>query len=125
MPLALQVFERIRFNRSHVIHMSSISNRDAAHSTDWTPELAAKLPDSVSIPHDDWIIEYDVAEETEKHFSRIAEEVMSGKQGTIEELSLPAGGSFAVLDEIKNRKDEPKGPILETINKQEQKQAAT
>lgn len=121
MPLALQVFERIRFNRSHVLHMSSISNRDAAHATDWTAELAAKFPDTVSIPHDDWIIEHDVAEETEKHFARIAEEVKSGKPGTIEELSLPAGGSFAAVpDEVRNTKKEPKEHAAEnTIGSQE------
>ncbi|KAJ5970287.1 salicylate hydroxylase [Penicillium vulpinum] len=120
-PLALQVFERIRFNRSHVIHMSSISNRDAAHATEWTPELVAEFPDLLSIPHDDWIIEYDVAEETENHFARIAAEVKSGKQGTIEELSLPAGGSFAVvLDEIQKKKQEPKENMETIISIQQQ-----
>lgn len=37
--LGIQVFERIRFNCSHVIHQASISTRNIYHKNDWMPEL--------------------------------------------------------------------------------------
>ncbi|KAJ6186504.1 salicylate hydroxylase [Penicillium mononematosum] len=119
--LGLQVFERIRYNRSHVIHMSSILNRDVAHATTWTPELAAQFADTLSIPHDDWIVEYDCKADTDKNFDRLAEEVKSGKPGTLEELSLPAGGSFKPIPEQLKRK----GEVLDTITIAEAKAVAS
>lgn len=96
--LALQVFERIRFNRSHVIHQASISTRDIYHKYDWTPEFVKKHPESLIIPFYDWILEYNVFEEVEKHFNHLAEDVISGKQGTVQELALPAGGTYDDMD---------------------------
>ncbi|KAJ4174163.1 hypothetical protein NW754_004578 [Fusarium falciforme] len=93
-PLALQVLERIRFNRSHTIHQASISTRNIYHGQDWTPELVEKHPKSLIIPFYDWITEYNVFEEVDKHFDHLAADVKSGKKGTIEELALDAGGSY-------------------------------
>ncbi|KAK7424574.1 hypothetical protein QQZ08_008584 [Neonectria magnoliae] len=93
-PLALQVFERIRFNRSHVIHQSSISTRDVYHKHEWTPELLEEYPESLSMAGFEWITDYDVQKEAEKHFDHLAQDVRNGRKGTIEELSLPAGGTF-------------------------------
>lgn len=92
--LGLQVFERIRFNRSHTIHQASISTRDIYHKHDWTPDFVKQHPDSLIIPLYDWISEYNVFEEVEKHFDHLADDVQSGRQGTIQELSLPAGGDY-------------------------------
>ncbi|KAF0324936.1 FAD binding domain protein [Colletotrichum asianum] len=96
--LALQVFERIRFNRSHVVHQASISTRNIYHQHDCTPEYVAKHPSSLVIPLFDWITEYDVYKEVDAHFDHLAEEVRSGKQGTIEQLSLPAGGNYDEME---------------------------
>lgn len=93
-PLALQVFERIRFNRSHIIHQSSLSVRDVYHKHDWTPEFVQEYPDSLSMAGFDWITEFDCQREAEKHFDHLAADVKSGRNGTIEELALPAGGNF-------------------------------
>lgn len=97
--LALQVFERIRFNRSHVIHMSSVSNRDDYHNVEWTKEFVDAHPGSLSIPRPDWIMEHDAVANAEEHFEKLAGDVRSGKKGAIEELALPAGGSFNVIYE--------------------------
>ncbi|KAH8889176.1 salicylate hydroxylase [Thozetella sp. PMI_491] len=96
-PLALQVFERIRFNRSHVIHQASISTRNIYHKNDWSPEMVKKNPDSLVMPLFDWIFDFDCQKNAEEHYDHIAEDVRSGKQGTIQELSLPAGGDCSSM----------------------------
>ncbi|KAL3487075.1 hypothetical protein BJX62DRAFT_241379 [Aspergillus germanicus] len=95
--LGLQVFERIRFNRSHVIHQASISTRNIYHQNDWTPELVRKNPDSLIIPFFPWITEYNVFEEVDRHYGHLAEDVKSGRQGSIQELALPAGGNYDAM----------------------------
>ncbi|KAF7558087.1 hypothetical protein G7Z17_g130 [Cylindrodendrum hubeiense] len=94
-PLALRVFERIRFNRSHVTHMASITVRDGYHNVDWDGPDLHKHPEILNLPRPDWVIEYDIASESEKHFDHLAADVKSYKPGTIEELSLPAGGDYS------------------------------
>ncbi|KAF4828951.1 FAD-dependent monooxygenase roqM [Colletotrichum tropicale] len=101
--LALQVFERIRFNRSHIIHQASISTRNIYHQHDWTPEYVSKHPSSLVIPLFDWITEYDVYKEVDAHFDHLAEDVRSGKQGTIEQLALPAGGNYDEMEITANK----------------------
>lgn len=93
-PLALRVFERIRFNRSHVTHMASITVRDGYHNVDFDGEEIKKHPEILNLPRPKWVIEYDIESEAEKHFDRLAADVKSYKQGTIEELALPAGGDY-------------------------------
>ncbi|KAJ5780205.1 salicylate hydroxylase [Penicillium paradoxum] len=92
--LALQVFERIRFNRSHVIRQGSISTRDIYHKNDWTPEYVREHPTSLVIPFFSWIVGHDSIKTAEDNFDRLAAEVKSGKQGSIQELALPAGGNY-------------------------------
>ena len=65
--LGLQVFERIRFNRSHTIHQASISTRDIYHKNDWTPEMVKRNPNSLVLPFYDWVTEYNVFEEVENN----------------------------------------------------------
>lgn len=97
-PLALQVFERIRFNRSHVIHQASISTRNIYHKNNWTPEMVEKHPDSLVMPLLDWVMDFDCQKNAEDNYERLAAEVKSGKTGTIEELSLPAGGNYDCMN---------------------------
>lgn len=96
--LALQVFERIRFNRSHVIHQASISTRNIYHKNDWTPELVQHYPDSLIMPLLDWVTDFDCQNTASVNFDRLAEDVRNGKQGSIEELSLPAGGNYDIMN---------------------------
>lgn len=95
--LALRVFERIRFNRQHVIHMSSVVNREEYHKIEWTRELVAAHPDILAIPRPDWIIEHDARADVDEHFDKIAEDVKLGRQGNMFELSVPAGGGLEIL----------------------------
>ncbi|KAF4539591.1 FAD binding domain containing protein [Lasiodiplodia theobromae] len=98
-PLALRVFERVRFNRSHVIHMSSVSVRDDYHFLDFESELFRENPGIVSVPRQAWVLDFDARKDAEENFERLAGDVRSGKEGTLEELALPAGGDF----ELENR----------------------
>lgn len=108
-PLALKVFERIRFNRQHVIHMSSISNRDEFHTVEWTQEFVRNNPESLTCRRPDWITEHDARANAYKHFDRIAEEVRSNKEGTLFELSVPAEGHIEVM-----RPGEDKASVVDT-----------
>lgn len=92
--LALQVFERVRFNRSHVIHMSSISVRDDYHTLDFESDLFKEHPEIINVPRQGWVLDFDAKKNAEEHFDQLAADVKSGRQGTLEELSLPAGGNF-------------------------------
>ncbi|CAG9945196.1 unnamed protein product [Clonostachys rosea f. rosea IK726] len=92
--LALQVFERVRFNRSHVIHQASISTRNIYHKNDWSLEMVKKNPDSLIMPLLDWIMDFDCQKVAEENYDRLAQDVLLGKPGTIEELSIPAGGNY-------------------------------
>jgi 2-polyprenyl-6-methoxyphenol hydroxylase-like FAD-dependent oxidoreductase len=96
-PLALQVFERIRFNRSHTVHQASISTRDIYHKNDWSLEAVGKNPDSLVMPLMDWVVNFDVVEAVESNFERLAGEVRRGIEGSIEELSLAAGGTYGSM----------------------------
>ncbi|KAJ4307484.1 hypothetical protein N0V84_012697 [Fusarium piperis] len=88
-PLALRAAERIRFNRSNVIHASGASNRDEWHEIDWNAlELDPKVLANRRFP---WMLDFDAKATAEEHFDRIAQDIKSGKQGTLEELSLPSG----------------------------------
>ncbi|KAK3322787.1 salicylate hydroxylase [Apodospora peruviana] len=103
----LQVFERIRFNRSHVIHQASILTRNIYHKNSWTPELVREFPDSLVIPFYPWITDFDVFSNAEEHFDGLLRDVRSGKEGTLEELALPAGGDYsAMLLEKRGPKEE-------------------
>ncbi|VUC24192.1 unnamed protein product [Clonostachys rosea] len=106
--LALKVFERIRFNRSHIIHMSGVSNRDGYHQVEWTREFVEANPGSMTVHRLDWVIEHDAEKNAEEHFEHLAADVKSGKQGTLEELSLPAGGHIpaVALDAVKSQQSE-------------------
>ncbi|KAH6643355.1 salicylate hydroxylase [Truncatella angustata] len=95
--LGLRAFERIRFNRQHVIHMFSIANREEYHKVDWTREFVAAHPDALSIAQPAWIIEHDARGNVDEHFDRIAEDIRISKKGNLFELSVPAGGQLEIL----------------------------
>lgn len=92
--LALKVMERIRFNRSEEIWLKSITTRDAMHYADW--DEIEKDPSQMTLGREAWILDFDPKKVAEDHYEHIAEDVRSGKPGTIRELSLPAG--IDVLD---------------------------
>lgn len=96
--LALRAFERIRYNRAHVIHMSSVSNRNEYHNVEWTPQFVKDHPGSLSLRRPEWIIEHDAKQFAEDNFEKVVEGIRSGKKGTLVELSLPAEGQIMEVD---------------------------
>jgi hypothetical protein len=82
-PLGLRVFGRIRFNRQHTIHMSSVSNRDEYHKIKWTRDFVKEHPNSLKIHSADWIIEHDARGNVDEHYGKIAEDIKNGKKGTV------------------------------------------
>ncbi|KAI1083684.1 putative monooxygenase [Whalleya microplaca] len=107
-PLALKVFERIRFNRSHVTHMASISTRDGYHQVDWDGDELRQHPEIINLPRPSWVIEHDAEANAEEHFEHLAQDVKNGRQGTIEELALPAGGDYHPTSRrVKHSKNAP------------------
>lgn len=94
-PLALKVFERIRFNRSHVTHMASISTRDGYHDVNWDGDFIRKHPYILNIPRPSWVVEHNAEENAENSFDQLATDVRSGREGSIQELALPAGGDYS------------------------------
>lgn len=105
-PLALRVFERIRFNRSHVIHMSSIQMRDGYHTVDWDSDAITEHPEVLNLPRYAWVIEHDAEANAEKHFAKLARDVKSGRKGDIRELAIPAEGNFSVESRLSS---DPRG----------------
>ncbi len=102
-PLGMKVFERIRFNRSHVTHMASISIRDGYHNVDFEGEEIKENPQILNLPRPEWVLEYDITSESEKNFERLAKDVREGRQGTIQELAIPAGGNYDLESRIVDR----------------------
>ncbi|KAI8315891.1 FAD-dependent monooxygenase roqM [Colletotrichum sp. SAR11_59] len=93
-PLALKVFERIKFHRQHVIHMSSVSNQNEYHEIEWTPEFVKQHPDALKLRRPDWILEHDARANVDQHFNHLADDVRSGKPGSLFDLALPAEGEI-------------------------------
>ncbi|KAL1637013.1 hypothetical protein SLS58_009539 [Diplodia intermedia] len=92
--LALQVFERTWFSRSHFIHMSSTSVRDDYHTIEFESNLFEEHPEMLNMPRRGWAIDFDARKNAEKHFDQLAVDVKGWCKGTLEGLSLPAGGNF-------------------------------
>ncbi|KAH8889602.1 salicylate hydroxylase [Thozetella sp. PMI_491] len=94
-PLALRVMERIRFNRSHATHQAGSAIRELWHGDNW--EVFDAEPDKVAQARNDWVLDFDPVKNAEDYFEQLAEDVRSGKPGTIEELALPAGGHYDAM----------------------------
>lgn len=71
--------------------MAGVSIRDQMHDIDNRSEEPTEGEDNG--PREEWVIEFDVAADAEKHFEQLAKAVRDGRQGTIEELALPGRGS--------------------------------
>lgn len=94
MPPSLRVFERMRFNRTHVTHQVSMLTRSIYAKNNWTPELVHEYTDFSAIPFYLWITRFDVFANVEEEFDHPAHDIRSGKPEALEELSLPAGGNY-------------------------------
>lgn len=91
-PLALKVTERVRFNRSHVTHQAGSQIRETWHENPW--EKLEDDPEKIAMARGDWVTDFDPGFNTEYHFEKLAADVRSSKQGSLQDLSLPAGGIY-------------------------------
>ncbi|KAF1843679.1 salicylate hydroxylase [Cucurbitaria berberidis CBS 394.84] len=92
--LALKVTERIRYSRSKATHEWGRTLRDAWHNNVDAALQVENGGEDISNVRRPWVTDLDVAAHAEEHFEHLAEDVRNGRQGTIEELALPAGGNF-------------------------------
>lgn len=71
-----------------------MSNRDGYHSAYFDGEYLLQHPEAINVPRPAWVVDHDAKKNAEDHFGHLAEDVRSGRKGTIEELSLPANGNY-------------------------------
>lgn len=76
--------------------------------------MVQKHPDSLVMPLPEWVVDFDVQKNAEEHFDRIAAEVKSGKKGTIEELSLPAGGDYTWMN-LRDEAEDEKAAAVQQV----------
>ena len=71
-PLAVRVYERIRYDRVRRIQKTGESTRDRWHKADW--DAVKKDPS-----REDWILKHDPAKYADENFDRLAEEIRQGR----------------------------------------------
>jgi len=76
-PLAVRVYERIRYDRVRRVQKTGESTRDMWHKADW--DAVKKNPDLIKLPREDWILKHDSRQFAEDNFDRVAEEVRQGR----------------------------------------------
>lgn len=76
-PLAVRVYERIRYDRVRKVQKTGESTRDRWHKADW--DAVKKDPSKVHIPREDWILKHDSRKYAEENFERVAEEIRQGR----------------------------------------------
>ncbi|KAK5216001.1 hypothetical protein LTR96_011014 [Exophiala xenobiotica] len=87
---------RLAFKAAERIKESGVTNRDVWHGiTDETWEMFRKNPEKVRVPRLEWVVGFDPMQAVYDNYDKVVEEIREGKQGTLAELSMPAGGSFS------------------------------
>lgn len=77
-PLAVRVYERIRYDRVRKVQKTGETTRDMWHKvTDW--DAVKKDPTKVQLPREDWILKHDCKQFAEDNFERVAEEIKQGR----------------------------------------------
>lgn len=55
-------------------------------------------PDALKLRRPDWILEHDARANVDQHFDQLADNVRSGKPGSLFDLALPAEGEIMQFD---------------------------
>ena len=84
-PLAVRVYERIRYDRVRRVQKTGESTRDMWHKADW--DEVKKDPSKVQLPREDWILKHDSRQFAEDNFDRVAEEIKQGR--TLKDFDEP------------------------------------
>ena len=76
-PLGLRTSERLRYERVHKVQKTGEATRDMWHKiTDW--DAIKKNPEKIMLPRHAWILNFDIAEDTEARYDAVAKEVQAG-----------------------------------------------
>lgn len=68
---ALRAYQEIRYDRVRKVQKTGETTRDMWHKTDW--EKVKKEPESIQLPREDWIFQFDA----EKHTEEVGDEFIS------------------------------------------------
>ena len=72
-PGALRAYEKIRYPRVLATQRTGVTNRDAWHKADW--DFVRRNPESVKLPRQDWVLNFDARAHAEEVYDRIVEEL--------------------------------------------------
>jgi len=70
---ALRVYEKIRYERVHKVQATGVSTRDGWHKADW--DKIWKDPQSLHLPREEWILNFDAEEDVYESYERIAKAI--------------------------------------------------
>ncbi|KAJ9138483.1 6-hydroxynicotinate 3-monooxygenase [Pleurostoma richardsiae] len=70
---ALRVYEKIRYERVHKVQATGVSTRDGWHKADW--DKIWKDPQSLHLPREEWILNFDTEEDVYESYERIAKAI--------------------------------------------------
>jgi 2-polyprenyl-6-methoxyphenol hydroxylase-like FAD-dependent oxidoreductase len=76
-PLALKIYERIRYDRVRRVQKMGESTRDQWHKADW--DAVMKDPTLVQLPYPDYILKFNSHVFAEENYERVAAEVRQGR----------------------------------------------
>ncbi|KAF2790749.1 putative monooxygenase [Melanomma pulvis-pyrius CBS 109.77] len=72
-PEALRAYEKIRYPRVLATQRTGVTNRDAWHKADW--DFVRKNPESVKLPRQDWVLNFDAKTHAEEVYEKTVEEL--------------------------------------------------
>lgn len=96
-PLAVRVYERIRYDRVRRVQKTGESNRDMWHKADW--DAVKKDPSKVQLPREAWILQHDCRQFAEDNFDRVAEEIRQGR--TLKDFEDPEHLKKMTVESVK------------------------
>ncbi|KAF2461171.1 hypothetical protein BDY21DRAFT_140326 [Lineolata rhizophorae] len=102
-PLGLRTCEKLRYARATLAQKIGFETRDVWHKTDW--ELAAKNPQSVSMPLPNWLFGHDPQKYAYDDFDAAAQAIKNGT--TYVPTNLPPPGERHRVNDFKPQDASP------------------
>ncbi|KAL1617751.1 hypothetical protein SLS56_010851 [Neofusicoccum ribis] len=72
-PLGVRAYQEIRYDRVKKVQKTGETTRDMWHKTDW--EKVKTDPESIQLPREDWIFEFDAENHAEEVFDEVAKQL--------------------------------------------------
>ncbi|KAJ0284061.1 hypothetical protein Brms1b_006840 [Colletotrichum noveboracense] len=85
--LALEVAQRLRYHRANKFHANAIVHRDVFHKVDW--DTIQANPKEWAMKRFPRVRDFDAQAVVDEWYDKVKEDVISGKEGTLEELAIP------------------------------------